>query len=556
MGDSWEESYEGQNGAPPRGLNPTARPFQLSANAPSFVPNFGGAPPSQPEAAQPPADVPEADAPPSTSQEDAMEVCPPETSAPAVEAVQEIAEGVEEMRVDDKPGAPPPAAAESQDEDDMKEHLNVVFIGHVDAGKSTLGGQILFKTGGVDERTIQKYEKEAKDKNRDSWYMAYIMDTNEEEREKGKTVEVGRANFSTEKKRYTILDAPGHATYVPNMISGASQADVGVLVIAARKGEFETGFDRGGQTREHAQLAKTLGVAKLVIVVNKMDDPSIILANGKWSEVRFKEIQDKLTPFLKTCGYKEKDLVFLPISALLGANIMEPVSKESCPWWSKGSLFDLLDNLEPQDRNADGAFRMPIIDKYRDMGTMVMGKSESGTVRVGDTLLLMPNRFKVKVETIYRDDSEVRKARPGENLRLKLSGVEEGDISAGFVISCPTEVVPAVTQFEAQLMVLDLGKGQSQSGVFTAGYKAVLHIHSIVEECEVSKLLAEINPRNGKEKKVKFVKSNTMVSCRIAVEKSICIEEFQKVPQLGRFTLRDEGQTIAIGKVTKLPKKR
>ena len=182
-----------------------------------------------------------------------------------------------------------------------REHLNVVFIGHVDAGKSTLGGQILFLTGNVDERTIQKYEKcdsivhrfdretnekcdvyrEAKDKNRDSWYMAYIMDTNDEEREKGKTVEVGRAHFSTEKRRYTILDAPGHKNYVPNMISGAAQADIGVMVIAARKGEFETGFERGGQTREHAQLAKTLGVSKLIVVVNKMDDASIALPNGR-----------------------------------------------------------------------------------------------------------------------------------------------------------------------------------------------------------------------------------------------------------------------------------
>lgn len=179
----------------------------------------------------------------------------------------------------------------------LREHLNVVFIGHVDAGKSTLGGQILFLTGNVDERTIQKYEKwdclqilsknnflymhrEARDKNRDSWYMAYIMDTNDEEREKGKTVEVGRAHFSTDRRRYTILDAPGHKNYVPNMISGAAQADIGVMVIAARKGEFETGFERGGQTREHAQLAKTLGVSKLIVVVNKMDDTSIILPNG------------------------------------------------------------------------------------------------------------------------------------------------------------------------------------------------------------------------------------------------------------------------------------
>ncbi|KAF2556174.1 hypothetical protein F2Q68_00013599 [Brassica cretica] len=176
--------------------------------------------------------------------------------------------------------------AEEEAEANKKRHLNVVFIGHVDAGKSTIGGQILFLSGQVDDRQIQKYEKEAKEKSRESWYMAYIMDTNEEERAKvlpgGKTVEVGRAYFETETTRFTILDAPGHKSYVPNMISGASQADIGVLVISARKGEFETGYERGGQTREHVQLAKTLGVSKLVVVVNKMDDPTV-----NWSKERY-----------------------------------------------------------------------------------------------------------------------------------------------------------------------------------------------------------------------------------------------------------------------------
>merc|ERR1739848_546198 len=190
--------------------------------------------------------------------------------------------------------------------EDTREHVNIIFIGHVDAGKSTIAGNVLYLSGMVDERTIQKYEREAKDKKHGSWFLAFIMDTNEEERAKGKTVEVGRAHFASEKKRYTILDAPGHKNYVPNMIGGASQADIGVLVIAARKGEFETGFERGGQTREHAQLAKTLGVNKLIVVVNKMDDPSVSLEGGVWSEERFDDIKSRLTPFLKQCGYNVK----------------------------------------------------------------------------------------------------------------------------------------------------------------------------------------------------------------------------------------------------------
>ncbi|KAK9905118.1 hypothetical protein WJX75_009979 [Coccomyxa subellipsoidea] len=438
---------------------------------------------------------------------------------------------------------------------DNREHMNIVFIGHVDAGKSTTGGQILYLTGGVDERTIQKYEKEAKDKNRESWYMAYIMDTNEEERAKGKTVEVGRALFMTKKKRYTILDAPGHKNYVPNMISGASQADVGVLVVSARKAEFEAGFERGGQTREHAQLAKTLGVAKLIVAINKMDDPSIITPDGKWSEERYNEIHTKLSSFLKTCGYREKDVIYLPMSGLLGLNIKDPVPKETCPWNKGKTLFQVLDDVEPLPRDPLAPFRMSVIDRYKDMGTIAMGKSEAGLVRKGDRLYVMPNKAPVTVTTIYRDDDEVAAALGGENLRLRLSGVDEDDIAPGFVICSRNTPVPCVTYFDAQLQILDL---LEHKAVFTSGYKAILHLHSLVEECEITTLFHQIDmkvkdPKLNK-KKVKFAKSGSAVVVRIEVEKPICAELFKIVPQLGRFTLRDEGRTIAIGKIIKLPK--
>lgn len=429
--------------------------------------------------------------------------------------------------------------------DDQRDHLNLVFIGHVDAGKSTIGGQILYLADMVDKRTIEKYEREAKDKNRESWYMAYIMDTNEEERAKGKTVEVGRAHFETEKKRYTILDAPGHKNYVPNMISGASQADVGVLVIAARKGEFETGFERGGQTREHAQLAKTLGVSKMIVLVNKMDDPSV-----GWSKERYDEIVTKLTPFLKQCGYNiKKDVQFLPISGLQGINMKQRLDSRVCTWYSGPSFFEILDSLEPPDRDPKGPFRMPLIDKYRDMGTVVMGKIESGTVKRGDSLLIMPNKAKVKVVTIFRDNEEVPYARPGENLRIRLSGVEEEDVSPGFVLSSLRRPIGAMLEFDAQLQVLEL---LDHKAIFTAGYKAVLHLHAVVEECEILDLKQQIDPKTKKamKKKPLFVKSNAVVVVRVQVAQVICIERFQDFPQLGRFTLRDEGKTVAIGKVT------
>ncbi|KAF1854192.1 hypothetical protein Lal_00008445 [Lupinus albus] len=203
-----------------------------------------------------------------------------------------------------------------------KEHVNIIFMGHVDAGKSTLGGSILYATGMVDERTMDKYKREAKDLGRESWYLSWVMDLNKEERTQGKTIEVGRGFFETEKRRYSILDAPGHKMYVPNMIGGASQADVGILVISARKGEYETGFERGGQTREHAMLAKTQGVNKLIVAVNKMDDPTV-----EWSHERYQECTTKLAQFLKGTGYNLKtDVYFLPIAAqqMMGIKTASP----------------------------------------------------------------------------------------------------------------------------------------------------------------------------------------------------------------------------------------
>ena len=382
--------------------------------------------------------------------------------------------------------------------------------------------------------------------------MAYIMDTNEEERAKGKTVEVGRACFETPKKRYTILDAPGHKSFVPNMIIGASQADIGVLVISARKGEFETGFERGGQTREHAQLAKTLGVTKLVVAINKMDEPSIVESDGKWSKARYDEIESKLSPFLRGCGYNpKKDLIWIPISGLMGTNMKDTVDKSLCPWYNGPSLFQVLDAMEVPPRDPFASFRMPIMDKYKDMGTVVMGKSEAGVVRKGDSMLVMPNKVAVKVTGVWRDDEEVSAVRPGENLRLRLQGIEEDEISAGFVLCSKFNPVPVVTVFEAQCAILEL---LEHKPILAGGYKAVLHVHSVVEECEVTRLVAVIDPKTKEKKKAKYVKSGQICIARIAVEKSICAEAFDKVPQLGRFTLRDEGRTIAIGKITRVPK--
>jgi peptide chain release factor subunit 3 len=255
-----------------------------------------------------------------------------------------------------------------------KEHVNIIFLGHVDAGKSTLGGSILISTGMVDERTLDKYKREAKDAGREGWYISWALDLNKEERAQGKTIEVGRGFFETEKRRYSILDAPGHKTYVPNMIGGASQADVGLLVISARKGEYETGFEKGGQTREHAMLAKTQGVNKLIIVVNKMDDPTV-----EWSEERYKECTTKVMQFLKGVGYNPKtDIAMMPVSAQTFTGIKDRVPVATAPWYNGPSLLEYLDNMQALERKINAPFMMPIAAKYKDMGTMIEGKIESG----------------------------------------------------------------------------------------------------------------------------------------------------------------------------------
>lgn len=207
--------------------------------------------------------------------------------------------------------------------------MNIVFVGHVDAGKSTLGGNLLYMTGMVDKRTMEKNARDAKEAGVESWYLSWALDSTPQERSQGKTVEVGRAYFETDARRYTILDAPGHKTYVPSMIQGAAQADIAILVISARKGEFETGFEKGGQTREHIMLVKTAGVSKLIIAINKMDEPTV-----QWAESRFNEIKDKITPFVKAAGFNPKtDVTFIPVSAYTGVNLKERIPKETAPWW-------------------------------------------------------------------------------------------------------------------------------------------------------------------------------------------------------------------------------
>jgi len=429
-----------------------------------------------------------------------------------------------------------------------KEHVNIIFLGHVDAGKSTLGGSILISTGMVDERTLDKYKKEAKDAGRETWYISWALDLNKEERQQGKTIEVGRGFFETEKRRYSILDAPGHKTYVPNMISVASQADVGILVISGRKGEYETGFEKGGQTREHAMLAKTQGVNKILIVVNKMDDPTV-----EWSEDRFKECTTKVVAFLKGLGYNPKtDISMMPVSAQTFTGIKTRVPKDLAPWYDGPSLLEYLDNMQALERKLNAPFMMPIAAKYKDMGTMIEGKIESGIIKKEQKYLMMPNRQTIHISALYGEqEDEIPGATCGDQIRVRLRGIEEEDILPGYVLCSPKRPVHCVSQFEAQVVLLDI------KSILTAGFNCVLHVHAAQEEVTITALLHKLEKGTGRKSKKApgFATKGMSIIARLQITGtagSICVERFEDYPQLGRFTLRDQGQTIAIGKITKL----
>lgn len=428
-----------------------------------------------------------------------------------------------------------------------KEPVNIIFCGHVDAGKSTIGGQIMYLTGMVDKRTLEKYEREAREKNRESWYLSWALDTNLEEREKGKTVEVGRAYFETEKKHFIILDAPGHRGFVPNMIGGASQADIAVLVISARKGEFETGFERGGQTREHAMLVKTAGVKYLVVLVNKMDDPTV-----NWDQGRYEEIKEKLTPYLKKCGFTiAKDTYFMPCSGYTGAFIKDPVDETVCPWFRGPCFIEYVDSLPQMNRSVNGAVRMPLVDKYKDMGTVVMGKIESGMIRLNDKLCVMPNRVKVEVVNIYCEEDETDSAICGENVKLKLKGIEEEEISSGFVLCDLKDTCQFAKVFDAQVVILDY------PSIICPGFNSIMHIHAATAEVQLTLIIGTVDKKTGEKdlkNRPRFIKQDQIAICRFEVQGGnvVCMEPFKLFPQLGRFTLRYENKTVAVGKVLKI----
>ena len=429
--------------------------------------------------------------------------------------------------------------------DPNKKPMSIVFVGHVDAGKSTISGNLLYSLGQIDERIIEKYQREAKVKNRESWFMAYIMDINEEEREKGKTIEIGKAFFETEHRRFTLLDAPGHAGYIPNLLQGACQADFAGLVISAKKGEFEAGFDKSGSTREHTLLLKALGVNQLIVVVNKMDEESV-----KWNEERYNEIKTKLTPFLKSCGYDvEKCVHWIPLSGLNGDNLVKEIDSHKCPWYKGPYFTQLLDQIDIPNRDDNAPVRLPILDRYKENALYIMGKLESGTLKYGETYTLMPTKAKVTIDWLFdTEERGVPYAKPGENVRIRCKGIDnEAEVNRGYILCSNDNVCHVFNVFEAEIQVLELQEKQ----IITDGFICMLHFHTFIEECTID-IKCEVDRKTKTEKKVKFVRSQARIKAFVKTKNLLCGEKYSDFNSLGRFSMRYEGATIAIGKILRI----
>ncbi len=422
----------------------------------------------------------------------------------------------------------------------QKPHLNLVIIGHVDHGKSTLVGHLLFRTGFIDEKTIKMLEEEAKKRGKESFKFAWLLDKLKEERERGVTISLSFMKFETKKYFFTIIDAPGHRDFVKNMITGASQADAAILVVSAREGEFEAGMSPEGQTREHAILARTMGINQLIVAVNKMD-----ATQPPWSEKRYKQIVQVLSKFLKSIGYDPSKIPFIPVSAWTGDNLIE--RSPNMPWYNGPTLIEALDMLQPPAKPVDKPLRIPIQDVYSiaGVGTVPVGRVETGVLKVGDKVVFMPPGVVGEVRSIETHHVRIEKAEPGENIGFNVRGVSKRDIRRGDVAGHPTNPPTVAEEFTARIYVI------WHPTAIAVGYTPVIHAHTASIAARITEIVAKIDPRTGKtvEEKPKFIKMGDAAIVKFKPIKPMVIEKFSEFPQLGRFAMRDMGKTVGIGVV-------
>ncbi len=410
-------------------------------------------------------------------------------------------------------------------------HMNLVFIGHVDHGKSTLVGRLLLNTGHIEQHTIDKLKKLAEEKGKGGFEFAYVMDGLKEERERGVTIDVAHKRFNTDKYYFTIIDAPGHRDFVKNMITGTSQADAAVVVVAAPDGVM-------AQTKEHIWLAMTLGVKQLIIAINKMD-----VTKPEYEEKRYNEVKDEVGKLLRIAGFNTKVIPFIPVSAYVGDNTTESSSKMG--WYKGPTILDALNGLTQPSKPTDKPLRLPVQDVYTitGIGTVPVGRIETGVMKPGMKVIFMPSDKTGEIKSIEMHHEEVPQAVPGDNVGFNVRGIGKKDIRRGDVAG-PADSPPTVARtFNAQIMVLNLPK------VLTVGYTPVFHCHTAQVACQFEELKAKLDAKSGSIKKQNpdFLKTGDGAIVMIRPTRPMVIEPAKDLPQLGRFAIRDMGQTVAAG---------
>jgi len=421
-----------------------------------------------------------------------------------------------------------------------KPHMNLVFIGHVDHGKSTTVGRLMFDSGALPEQELRKLKEKAESLGKGGFEFAFVMDNLKEEQERGVTIDLSHKKFDTDKYYFTIIDAPGHRDFIKNMITGASQADAAVLVVAS-EGVM-------AQTKEHAFLARTLGVDQMIIAVNKLDTVN-------YDQAKFEAIQKDVQALLKTVGYKEDQVRFVPISAYHGDNVVKKSDKMS--WWKGPTLLEALDQLPMPEKPTDLPLRLPIQDIYniKGIGTVPVGKIETGVMKVGDKIVIVPGRegkgVKGEVKTIEMHHNAVDKAEPGDNVGFNVRGIGAKDAARGDVLGKEDNVPTVATEFKAQIVVLN------HPTVVTVGYTPVFHIHTAQVACQITAIEKKINPATGEtlQENPDFLKNGEAAIVKIKPVQPLCIETQKEIPQMARFAVRDSGQTVAAGMCIELTKK-
>ncbi|MBT0733620.1 translation elongation factor EF-1 subunit alpha [Methanoculleus bourgensis] len=410
-----------------------------------------------------------------------------------------------------------------------KPHMNLAVIGHIDHGKSTTVGRLLFETGAVPPHIIESYRKEAETKGKGSFEFAWVMDSLKEERERGITIDIAHKRFDTDKYYFTVVDCPGHRDFVKNMITGASQADAALLVVAAPDGVME-------QTKEHVFLSRTLGINQLIIGINKMD---VV----KYDEKRYNEVKDQLSQLIKMVGYKPENTKFIPMSSFVGDNIGK--LSENTPWYKGPTVLEALNALVEPEKPTELPLRLPIQDVYSisGIGTVPVGRIETGVMKKGMKVSFMPSNKVGEVKTIEMHHEEIPQAVPGDNVGFNVRGIGKGDIRRGDVCG-PVDTPPTVAdEFVAQIVVLH------HPSALTVGYTPVFHCHTAQIACTFIELQKKLDPRTGqvKEENPTFLKTGDAAIVKIKPTRPLVIENVKEIPQLGRFAVRDMGSTIAAG---------